>query len=170
MKFETKRLILKSITESDAHDIFDIRSNEIIDFYIKRKKPESLKEALEFIHLINKNQENKVGLYFGICEKSSDKIIGTVCLWKFSEDFKKAELGYELLPQFHHLGIMSEGVEFIINYGFNVLKLERIEAFTERENQNSIKLLTKFNFIKNENRVDENKSENVIFELNNSQI
>jgi ribosomal-protein-alanine N-acetyltransferase len=46
MKFETKRLILKSITESDAHDIFDIRSNEIIDFYIKRKKPESLKEAL----------------------------------------------------------------------------------------------------------------------------
>jgi ribosomal-protein-alanine N-acetyltransferase len=65
---------------------------------------------------------------------------------------------------------MSEGVEFIINYGFNVLKLERIEAFTERENQNSIKLLTKFNFIKNENRVDENKSENVIFELNNSQI
>ncbi|SFI10249.1 GNAT family N-acetyltransferase [Halpernia frigidisoli] len=166
MDFETKRLILRSITNNDTQDVFDIRGNEIVDQFIKRKKPKNLKDALDFIHLINKNEENKIGLYFGICEKSSDKIIGTVCLWKFSEDFKKAELGYELLPQFHHLGFMSEAVEFIIDHGFNVLKLEKIEAFTERGNQNSIKLLTKFNFIKNENRVDENKSENVIFELN----
>ena len=165
MNFETKILILRSITENDAQDIFDIRSNEIVDQFIRRKKPENIQDALDFIHLINKNEENKIGLYFGISQKSSDKIIGTVCLWKFSEDFKKAELGYELLPQFHHLGIMSEAVEFIIDHGFNVLKLNRIEAFTERENQNSVKLLTKFNFKRNENRVDKNKSENLIFEL-----
>lgn len=165
MNFETKRLVLRSITDNDAQDIFDIRSNEIVDQFIKRKKPESLKDALDFIHLINKNEENKKGLYFGICEKNSDEIVGTVCLWKFSEDFKKAELGYELLPQFHNLGLMSEAIEYIIDYGFNVLKLNKIEAFTERNNQNSIKLLTKFNFIKNEDRVDPNKSENLIFEL-----
>lgn len=165
MNFETKRLILRSITENDAQDIFEIRSNEIVNQFIKRKKPESIKGALDFIQLINKNEENKKGFYFGICEKESDKIIGTVCLWKISEDYKKAELGYELLPQFHHLGIMSEAVGFIINHGFKVLNLERIEAFTSRNNQNSIKLLSKFNFNRNEKRSDENNAENLIFEL-----
>lgn len=74
-------------------------------------------------------------------------------------------MGYELLPQFHHLGIMSEAVGFIINHGFKVLNLERIEAFTSRNNQNSIKLLSKFNFNRNEKRSDENNAENLIFEL-----
>ncbi|MBC7556021.1 MAG: GNAT family N-acetyltransferase [Chryseobacterium sp.] len=165
MNFKTKRLVLRSITENDAQDILEIRSNEIVDKFIKRKKPESLKDALDFIHSINEKTENNQMLFFGISEKNKDKMIGSVCLWKFSEDFKKAELGYELLPQFHNLGLMSEAVEFLIDYGFNVVKLNKIEAFTERNNENSIKLLSKFNFIKNENRVDESKSENVIFEL-----
>ena len=166
MNFETKRLILRSIVVSDAQDILVIRSNEIVDLFIKRIKPKTIEDALDFITLINTKTENNKMLFFGISEKTNGKIIGTVCLWKFSADFKKAELGYELLPQFHNLGLMSEAVEFTISYGFKVLKLDRIDAFTERRNQNSIKLLTKFNFIKNENRVDENKSENVIFELN----
>lgn len=38
MNFETKRLILRSITENDAQDIFEIRSNEIVNQFIKRKR------------------------------------------------------------------------------------------------------------------------------------
>ena len=165
MHFETKRLILRSIIGGDAQDILEIRSNKIVDLFIKRVKPKTITDALDFITLINSKTENNEMLFFGISEKTNVKLIGSICLWKFSEDYKKAELGYELLPQFHNLGFMSEALEFIINYGFVVLKLNTIEAFTERDNQNSIKLLNKFNFMKNENRVDESKSENVIFEL-----
>lgn len=165
MNFETKRLILRSIVVSDAQDILKIRSNDIVDLFIKRVKPKTIEDALGFINLINTKTENNEMLFFGISEKTNDQLIGSICLWKFSENHSKAELGYELLPQFHNLGLMSEAVKFIIGYGFNVLKLNKIEAFTERNNENSIKLLTKFNFIKNENRVDESKSENVIFEL-----
>ena len=165
MNFETKRLILRSIIVSDAQDILKIRSNDIVDLFIKRVKPKTIEDALGFINLINTKTENNEMLFFGISEKTNDQLIGSICLWKFSENHSKAELGYELLPQFHNLGLMSEAVKFIIGYGFNVLKLNKIEAFTERNNENSIKLLTKFNFIKNENRVDESKSENVIFEL-----
>lgn len=102
----------------------------------------------------------------GISPQDNPKLIGTICLWKYSEDGKKAELGYELLPEFHGKGIMSEAVRFVLNYGFQALNFSRIEAFTNRNNSSSIKLLQKFNFILNENRRDEKFPENLIFELN----
>ena len=73
--------------------------------------------------------------------------------------------GYELRPQYQAKGIMSEAVKFMIDHAFKDLDLTKIEAFTNKNNFNSIKLLRKFNFILNENRADEKFSENIIFEL-----
>ena len=60
---------------------------------------------------------------------------------------------------------MSEAVNFILNYGFKELNLKKIEAFTNKHNLNSIKLLQHSEFILNKNRRDEKFPENLIFEL-----
>jgi ribosomal-protein-alanine N-acetyltransferase len=60
---------------------------------------------------------------------------------------------------------MSEAVTFILNYGFEDLKVSKIEAFTNKNNLNSIQLLQKFNFALKVNRKDEKYPENLIFEL-----
>lgn len=165
MIIATERLLLRPITEYDSQNIFEIRSNIEINRFVNRNSPKNSFEALDFILNIKKKEANKEILFFGISEKENPKFIGTVCLWKFSEDRKKAELGYELLPQFHGKGIMSEAVDAILVFGFNDLNLNQIDAFTNGKNENSQKLLTKKGFVFNSNRKDENNKENFIFEL-----
>lgn len=166
MKFSTERLILRTITEHDAAEILDIRSNGEINQFLHRNPPKNTFEALDFILGIKKKSSNNEILFLGIAFQNNPKLLGTICLWNFSKDRKTAELGYELLPEFHGKGIMSEAVNFILNYGFKDLNLKKIEAFTNKNNLNSIKLLQNSQFILNENRRDEKFPENIIFELN----
>ncbi|SEK25191.1 GNAT family N-acetyltransferase [Paenibacillus sp. OK003] len=55
-------------------------------------------------------------------------------------------IGYKLTPEYWHQGIMTEVVEKVIEYGFNNLGLNRIEAFVEPENVGSRKVLEKIGF------------------------
>ncbi|MDQ0782647.1 GNAT family N-acetyltransferase [Chryseobacterium sp. W4I1] len=108
---KTERLILKEINESHVEDILKIRSNEVINQFVKRNSPKNNYDALQFILTIKGNIQNKQTVYFGISQKDQSNLIGTICLWNFSEDRKTAEVGYELLPDYHRKGIMSEALK-----------------------------------------------------------
>lgn len=168
MKFLTQKLIIRTITEQDSQAIFEIRSQPEINQFLHRNPPKNSLEALDFILGIKKKYLNREIFFFGISFINKPKLIGTICLWKISEDRKTAELGYELLPEFQRSGVMSEAVNWILTFGFNDLNLQKIDAFTNKYNVSSIKLLTKFNFKLNEKRKDENFPENLIFELTRS--
>ncbi|MBT2620476.1 MULTISPECIES: GNAT family N-acetyltransferase [Chryseobacterium] len=165
MTLETQRLILKEIDETYAEDILKIRSNEVINKYVLRNSPKTNYDALNFILTIKKNTENKQTLYLGISYKDKSNLIGTICLWNFSEDRKVAEVGYELLPDYHRKGIMSEALEAVLDYGFNELNLQEILAITNKDNENSIGLLLKHHFILERDKKDEGFPDNIIFNL-----
>jgi ribosomal-protein-alanine N-acetyltransferase len=40
---------------------------------------------------------------------------------EFSSDKTMAEVGYELLPDYHRKGIMSEALSVVLEYGLNTL-------------------------------------------------
>ena len=165
---ETDRLILKEINESHVEDILKIRSNEIINQFVKRISPKTNYDALQFILTIKERTQNNQTLYLGITYKHQPDLIGTICLWNFSEDRKTAEVGYELLPGYHRKGIMSEALKAVLDYGFNNLHLQEILAFTSRYNENSKGLLLKHHFILEEGRTDEGFPDNIIFSLKKS--
>jgi len=165
---ETARLILKEINESHVEDILKIRSNEIINQFVKRISPKTNYDALQFILTIKERTQNNQTLYLGITYKNQPDLIGTICLWNFSEDRKTAEVGYELLPDYHRKGIMSEALKAVLDYGFNNLHLQEILAFTSRYNENSKGLLLKHHFILEEGRTDEGFPDNIIFSLKKS--
>ena len=75
-------------------------------------------------------------------------MIGTICLFEFADDNFKAEIGYELLPSYQGKGLMQEAVSKVLEFGFQHLGLNSIEAYTHSENQSSTRLLEKFNFTK----------------------
>lgn len=166
MRLETERLILRIISESDVNELFILRSHPEVNKFVQRNSPKNTFEALNFI-LTMKNREARNEIVFlGISLKNSFKVIGTICLWKFSEDRKTAEVGYELLPEFHGNGIMYEALEKVLDFGFNELSLENIEAFTSEKNEKSIGLLKKFSFQCDEFRKDMKFPQNKIFNLN----
>jgi ribosomal-protein-alanine N-acetyltransferase len=162
---ETDRLILKEINESHVEDILKIRSNETINQFVKRNSPKTNYDALQFILTIKERTQSGQTLYLGITYKNQPNLIGTICLWNFSEDRKTAEVGYELLPDYHRKGIMSEALTAVLDYGFNKLHLQEILAITHKLNENSKGLLLKHNFVLEENREDEDFPDNIIFSL-----
>lgn len=165
MKLETERLILKDINENHVEDILKIRSNEVINQFVQRNSPKNNYDALQFILTIKERTQNNQTYYWGISLKDQTHLIGTICLWNFSEDRKTAEVGYELLPDHHRKGIMSEALTAVLNYGFNQLHLQEIVAMTNTFNENSKGLLLKHDFVLEEGRKDEGFTDNLVFSL-----
>lgn len=145
----TERLILRQLLSSDDHEIFALRSDNDVNKYLDRKPAQSIDDAKTFIRTINENTRRNYSIYWAITLNGTDQLIGTICLFDFSDDNLKAEIGYELLPDFQGKGIMQEAISKVINFGLQHIGLNSIEACTHYENLNSIRLLEKFDFKKN---------------------
>ena len=143
---KTERLTLRQVRSSDNKEIFALRSNDNVNKYPDRKPSKSIDDARIFIQTINKNIQRNDSIYWAITLNGTDKLIGTICLFDFSNDNLKAEIGYELLPDFQGKGIMQEATSKVIDFGFQHVGLNSIEAYTHSENQSSTRLLEKLNF------------------------
>ncbi|WP_312076834.1 GNAT family N-acetyltransferase [Chryseobacterium sp.] len=165
MKLETERLSLKPLNETHVEDILKIRSNEITNKYVVRNIPKDNFDALQFILMITERTMNGESFYFGISLKNQQNLIGTICLYNFTEDRKTAEVGYELLPDFHHRGLMSEALKTVVDFGFNQLHLHEIVAMTNKFNENSKGLLVKHDFVLEKGREDEGFPDNLVFSI-----
>ncbi len=146
---KTERLTLRQLVGSDDNEIFALRSNENINKYLDRKPSKSIDDARAFIQTINKNIQRNDSIYWAITLNGTNKLVGTICLFGFSDDNLKAEIGYELLPDFQGKGIMQEAISKVIDFGIQHIGLNSIAAYTHSENQSSTRLLEKFNFKKN---------------------
>ena len=143
----TNRTILRQLVIEDGTEIFKLRSDDRVNEFLGRPFTVSYQEAQLFIQERNKGIKNNECLYWGIVLKNNPaKIIGTICLWNFSNDHYIAEIGYELSPNFQGIGIMQEAILSVIEFGFRNLKLETITAVSHVQNAKSIKLLEKCNF------------------------
>lgn len=165
MTLQTKRLFLREINESHVEDILKIRSNEAINQFVWRNSPKNNYDALQFILTIKERTRNNETFYWGISLKDKHNLIGTICLWNFSKDRKMAEVGYELLPEYHRKGIMSEALAAVLDFAFHKLHLDEIVAMTHQDNESSRQLLLKNDFILEEERRDEGAPENMVFRL-----
>lgn len=166
----SKRLFLREIKETDCDTILFLRSDKTINKFIERpehRRTRNKADALKFIKELHENIENNKSIAWGITLKNKPQIIGTICLWNFSEDKKTAEVGYDLDPEFQGKGIMSEALNMIIDFGFKILELDKIEAFTHKDNEKSKMLLVKNKFHFMEQRKDIENEATVIFELKN---
>lgn len=167
-KLTSKRLFLRKIEESDSDTILYLRSDKTINKFIKRplhRQTNTKDDALKFIKEQHINIGNNHLIAWGIALKNKSELIGTICLWNFSENNTIAEVGYDLSPEFHGKGIMSEALNLIIDFGFNRLELNKIEAFTHCKNERSKRLLEKHGFCLNEVREDLDNDANIIYEL-----
>ncbi|MCV2504066.1 MAG: GNAT family N-acetyltransferase, partial [Neisseriaceae bacterium] len=85
----------------------------------------------------------KRAIRWGIVLKENNQVIGTCGYHNFQEEHSRAEIGYDLNPDYWQKGYMTEAITAIQKYGFKKLKLHRIEAFIFPDNLASRKLLEK---------------------------
>jgi len=142
----TERLTLRQVVLSDEQQIFTLRSDSEINKYLDRQISKTIDDVRNFINKINESINKNDSVYWAITLSDKNILVGTICLFTFSDENDKCEIGYELLTNFQGQGIMKEAVEKVVDYAFNTIKVKKIEAFFHRDNQSSIKLLEKFSF------------------------
>ncbi len=150
----TERLNLRQLLINDEQEIFTLRSDSEINKYLNRPLSKTIEDARNFINKVNDNIEKNISLYWSITLRDSNTFVGTICLYGFSDENDNCEIGYELLTNFEGQGIMKEAVEKVIDYAFNTIKVQKLDAFLHRDNWRSINLLEKLLF-KNSNKHDE---------------
>ena len=160
---KTDRLILRQLVNSDANEIFALRSDDTVNRYLDRKPSQSIEGAKSFIQAISENVKKNDSIYWVI--SLSDKLIGTICLFDFADDNIKAEIGYELLPGYQGKGFMQEAVSAVLEFGFQHMGLNSIEAYTHSKNQNSTTLLEKFSFKKQSPSGNNSDKNFIVFKL-----
>lgn len=143
---ETKRLILRQLDSKDDQEIFRLRSDSEINKYLDRQVSDTIAHARNFINQVNEGVNENAALYWGINLNDGTVLIGTICLYNFSDENDSCEIGYELLTDFQGKGIMKEAVEKVISYAFDIINVQTIEAFTHKNNLQSVKLLGKLLF------------------------
>ncbi len=167
-QLQTARLVLRKPTKDDANAVLFLRSDTIVNQYVKRGQTKSIEEAVQFISKIDQGYLDKANIYWSINLKDNPEMIGSICLWDFSKDRKQAEIGYDLSPQFYNQGIMTEAIATVINYGFKTLQLEVIEAYTSYKNEASIRILQKNNFKLIPDKKDSDNPDNRVFGIENN--
>ena len=142
----TGRLFLRELRLDDAEEIFRLRSNKDVNDLIGRQSAQTVDDAIAFIQTIQDKAANEEVFLWAITLAGDPKLIGTVLFWNIERENDKAELGYELLPEHHGKGIMTEALRKVIEFGFKELGFKIITADTNERNDKSIKLLGALGF------------------------
>ena len=137
----TKNFQLRQLVDSDDQNIFILRSDERVLKYLGKPRADTIDEARAFISKINGGITANEWIYWTVIDQTSDKFLGTICLWNLSDDFSRADIGFELLPDFFGNGIMQEVIPAILDYGFTKMKLDVIDGDVDPDNIKSIKLI-----------------------------
>ena len=145
----TERLLLREVTSKDAPWYFrHFNTWEIVDGQ-EYPGPKDMKTArLELKFYFTDNFTKGTGIRWGVTLKGSDELIGSAGLYKWTKKTSQAETGYDLDPKYWGQGIMTEAMTTIIQYAFDKMKANRIEAMVSPRNGNSQKLVRALGFRK----------------------
>ena len=143
--FETERLILRQIEESDLNDIFSYCKNPNIAKYVTWDAHQSIKDSMKLITFAKSSYAQGSPQPLGIILKNDplQRIIGTVGLIVSSPKNRTFELAYALDESHWGKGLLVEASRAIINYAFNHYALDRIQCRCKSENTQSSRVMEK---------------------------
>jgi [ribosomal protein S5]-alanine N-acetyltransferase len=143
---ETERLYLSAFTPEVCHHLFTACSDSEIMDYMGFKTKEELADEKEkfskglttFFHTFRN---------FRVVRKSDGIVMGRCGYHTWCETHRRAEVGYFLLDDsYKEQGYMTEALGAVLAHGFEVMGLQRIEAYIADYNTPSKKLLERYGF------------------------
>ena len=146
-QLETTDLVLRRMQETDSGALFRILADNEVTKYYDDGPFTDISQATDQIKAWENGFLNKRCIRWGIARKGEREIIGSCGYYGFHTWHMRASIGYELARSSWRQGIMTEALEAIIDLGFGVMNLNRIDAVVIPENEASIKLLEKLGFL-----------------------
>jgi ribosomal-protein-alanine N-acetyltransferase len=119
-----------------------------VNRYIRRTPYRTIEEARAFIDKITEGIQQGSWIFWAIALKESGRLIGTICLWNIQPVNHRAEIGYELHPDYWGQGVIKNALPKVIKYAFRTMKLHSLEADLDPANLASARVLERTGFVK----------------------
>lgn len=125
----------------------------------------STEETRAYIGKMDKGVDENKWIIWAIEHKRSKKVIGSISIWNINIKQRNGELGYGIIPGFQGKGLMKEALLGVVDYGFNVMNLKALMAYTEENNIKSIKLLEGCKFTMKKRVDDQARFSNRVYHM-----
>ena len=144
---ETERLYLRPRLVSDAEDIFAYASLPEVTWPAGFPPAESVEAEAYYLENIMPKRwsEKKIPAGYGICPKGSNRVIGSIDFNKRHAD-DVLEMGYLLHPDYWGQGLVPEAARALLEVGFTLLNLHKIEIECYSYNKASQRIAEKLGF------------------------
>lgn len=144
----TNRLLLRPLRAADAQDLFAIFSDQDVMRYWSTPPWRSIESANNFIAQARQAMSSGKDVRLGLERRADGQLIGTCTLFSFSEQCRRAEVGYGLARSAWGSGYMHEALVSLLSHGFSELGLNRVEADIDPRNKASANSLGRLGFKK----------------------
>jgi len=148
MTLTSSKIKLRALEPEDLDFLYQIENNSSFWEVSHTQTPFSkfiLKQYIENAHLDIYEAKQ---VRFIIEENTSKKAIGTIDIFDFNPQHKRAGIGVLIHPNFQEKGYATEALSILIQYCFSSLNLHQLYANITSDNSKSIQLFTKYNFTK----------------------
>lgn len=145
MNLTTPRLLLRELTWSDLADIHRLHSYpEVAQFNtLDIPKDQEVTQAVMRPTIKNAAEANRTGYGWMIRTADKNLFVGEAGLNLSPPRHRRGEIFYKLLPEHWGHGYATEVAHALVKFGFDTLKLHRIEAGAATENIASLRVLEK---------------------------
>ena len=145
-ELETKRLILRQVQYYNIEPMHKMRSDSQSMQYMDTEVPQSLNDTQKKFEQELESFSKGDSVYWALILKKTNEFIGGAGFWRLIKEHFRAEIGYQLLPDYWRKGYSFEALKSIIQFGFEKMGLHSIEGNINPKNVPSIKLLEKLGF------------------------
>lgn len=145
MEIISKRLRLEVITHDDIEDIHILHSFPEVDKFNTNGIPKDIEETRKSVEpfILEQTKFPRKNYTFKVIHQADKEFIGLAGITLSLDKFRLGEIFFKLSPIHWNNGYATEIAEALIKIGFEELNLHRIEAGTNADNFQSIRVLEK---------------------------
>ena len=140
---QTPRLTLRRVTMHDAKDVFAYSCDPEVARHVLWSAQKSVGEAREYCRYLMRRYRQNEPSSWGIVLNETQTLVGTIGYMAYSEDNASVEVGYSLARRLWNAGYMTEALARVIDYTFDAMDINRIEAQHELDNPASGRVMEK---------------------------
>ena len=143
---ETERLKLRDMLPSDVTALLRHFGNPEVVSFIDSQPIKTIDQANEWLRWMGGFFAAKDGLRWGIVLKDDGEFIGSAGLHNWNREANYAEIGVDIAPPYWRQGYATEALKTLVQFGWEKMGLNRIEADIVKGNMASMRVLEKDGF------------------------
>lgn len=141
-----KHITLRAVEPEDLEFLYKIENESSLWLYSARKEPYSRFAIRQYINNYDQSVFERGQLRFMIVLNDENVTIGTIDIFDFDYNNRKAEIGIFIDLQYRHNGYAAQAIELLSSYSKDFLNLHQLYSYVESQNKASRQTMLKCGF------------------------